>query len=458
MQLTKYIEGSLQELWAIAGPLMLASFSAMTMIFCDRWFLAYYSIDAHNAAVSAATFGWACIFGGVVLANVVEVFVAQFNGAGMRNRLAEPVWQMIWFSMASWLFYIPLFLWGGNWIYGTGIDSALERDYFCYMIIFGPFYALNGALSGFFIGQGKTRIITVLMVLANMLNVFFDWILIFGVKGWIEPMGVKGAAIATSLAIMIQCVVLGCVFLNKKYRKECGSNYCSLNLTLLWDCLRVGLPTALFMVTEILAFAVYYVLMKDMGIFYITVTGICQSMLILFLFFPEGMNKATATVVGNMIGAGRQHLVSNVMKAALKLNLLFLIVLLAAFIFCMPLIIDQFLPHADASFISEVQKPLGPCLVLIALYLFFEGIRMQFAGVLMAAGDTLFLFVTGALSVWIVMLLPVYYLVIRNGASIEVAVAIEAVYSMIVSLVYYLRVRQGKWKSYSLSNEIENRV
>lgn len=455
MMLTKYKEGSLRELWAIAFPLMLASFSGMLMLFCDRWFLAYYSTEAHNAAVGAATLGWACIFGGVVLANVVEVFVAQYNGAGMRDRIGEPVWQMIWFAVISWLFFIPLTVWGTDWIYGAGPESALERDYFRYMVFFGPFYILNGALCGFFIGQGKTRIITVLVISANLVNVFCDWLLIFGVKGWIEPMGVKGAAIATSFAMMIQCVVLGIVFLNRKYRQECGTSCCAIKLSALWDCLRIGLPTALFMVTEILAFAVYYIWMKELGAFYITVTGICQSMLILFLFFPEGMNKATATVVGNMIGSGRSHLVPKVMRAGVQLNFLFLFVLLGSFIFCMPLIIGQFLPYADVSFVSEVSEPLGPCLVLIAVYLFFEGLRMQYAGVLMAAGDTIFLFVTGALSVWIFMLLPVYIFVVRGEAPVVVAVAIEAAYSLIVSGIYFIRVRQGKWRLLSLNTSLE---
>ena len=458
MSLTKYEEGSFRELLSMSCPLMFASLSVMMMTFFDRWFLAHHSTDAHNAAVGATTLGWAFIFGGISLANVAEVFVAQYNGAKIRHRLGEPVWQMIWFSLFSLLFFIPLSVWGTEFIYGHGSSSALERDYFGCMVLFGPFYCLNGALSGFFIGQGKTRLVTILMVVANVFNVLLDWALIFGVDSWIPAMGVKGAAIATSMAVVFQCIVLGCIFFNAKNRQECGTSNFHFKGKVLWDCLRIGFPISIFMVSEVLAFAAYYALMKNMGAFHITVTGICQTILILFLFFPEGINKATAAIVGNMIGAGRSHLVNQTMKAGLFLNGMFLVALLSVFVLCMPLIIGQFLPLADPLFIVEIEGSLGTCLILVAFYLFFEGIRMQYAGVLMAAGDSIFLFLTGALSVWVVMLLPIYFFVVLQGASVEAAVSIVVLYSIILSVIYFIRVQRGKWRSLSISSTLPLRT
>ena len=96
MALTKHDEGSTRELWSLSIPLILSSFSLMLMFFVDRLLLARYSTDALNAAVHAGTFGWAFIFGGVSLCNIAEIFVAQYNGAGEKSKLGEPVWQMIW--------------------------------------------------------------------------------------------------------------------------------------------------------------------------------------------------------------------------------------------------------------------------------------------------------------------------------------------------------------------------
>jgi len=455
MALTKYSEGSLRELWTIAFPLMLSSLSVQSMIFTDRWLLAHYSTEAHNAAVTATTLGWALIYGWVVLANIAEVFVAQYNGARLYRQLAEPVWQMIWLSLVSIIFFLPLSLWGGAWLYGSGSGGDLEKDYFDQMLLFGPFYPLGAAFCAFFIGQGKTRLVTIVVILGSLLNILLDLVLIFGVEGLVPAMGVKGAAIATSAAAVIQVIVFGMVFFNKRNRENYGTFRYHLKFTILWECLKVGLPSAIFICCDILAFAIYYRMMKDLGQEYITIAGICQSMVILFYFFAEGINKATATIVGNIIGAGRSSQVSKVLVSGLKLNLIFFAFMFVLLGLGSPLIIDQFLPQADPEFIASIQGTLRTSLLLMSFYMFFEGIRLQLAGILTAAGDTVFLFAAGTLSVWVLMVLPVYAIVVRGKLPIEMANVICIAYGLIASLIYFWRIFEGKWRSIVISSELK---
>lgn len=447
MAITKHQEGSIRELWALSFPLMLSSFSVLMMIFSDRWFLAQYSTSAHNAAVAATTFGWSFIFGWMCLAGISEVFVAQYNGAGLRHKLGEPVWQMIWLAIVSWLFFIPLSYWGPALFFGEGMESALERDYFGIMLLFGPFYVFYAALCGFFIGQGKAKLITWVVVCANLFNILMDWILIFGIEGWIPSFGVKGAAIATSLATLFQGLVLAIVFLNSENRAQCGTSSWKLNVKAMMECVKVGLPTSFFIIAEILAFGCYYMMMREKGVVYITVAGICQSMLILFFFFPEGINKATTAIVGNMIGAGRSHLIPKVMKAGVILNGLFMVFVTVSFFFGVPLIIAQFLPLAEPAFIEEIQDSLQISLLLFAVFIGLEGLRMQLSGILTACGDTMFLLISGTGLVWVCMWLPVYLLIAKGTAPVETGAVICLCYCVAVCLVYIWRVNCNQRKA-----------
>lgn len=454
MGLTRHPEGSVRELWSLSFPLMLSSLSAMTMIFADRLLLAHYSIQAHNAAVVATTFGWALIFGWVVLANIAEVFVAQYNGAGMPERLGEPVWQMIWLSIGSCLFFIPIAYFGSHWFYPG--DALYERQYFSWMLLFGPFYPLHAALCGFFIGQGKTRLITCLVVIANIVNIALDQLLIFGVDGLMPSLGVEGAAIATSLATLFQTAVLAVIFFNRSNRECHGTGRWRFNLKIFGECVRIGLPNAIFFVSEILAFALYYAMMQGLGEQYITVVGICQNMWILFSFIAEGINKATATIVGNMIGAKRQQLVNGVIMSGVKLNALFFAFLALCLYTCSEFILEQFLPNAHPAFVQDVKVSLEICLLFMSGYMFFEGLRFQFAGVLTAAGDTWFLFAAGSLMAWILLVAPVYLLVVQPKAAVERAFLLCVAYSAVSSLCYLWRIYQGKWRHIVISKELSS--
>lgn len=454
MSLTKHPGGSLRELLTIAIPLMLSSLSVMTMVFADRWLLAHYSVDAHNAAVTATTTGWAFIFGWIVLANISEVFVAQYNGAGLSSRLGEPIWQMIWLSLASVVFFWPMAYWGPYLFFGSGYNAEMEREYFRTMTFFGPLFPLYASLCGFFIGQGKARVITLLVVLANVVNIGLDFILIFGVRGWLEPMGGNGAAIATSIATLFQCVILGAIFLKKYNREVHGTGRWQLQMDKLKECLKIGFPMSVCSIFQLLGFALYYAMMREMGPQYITIAGICQAVFLLTLFFSEGLNKATATIVGNMIGAGETHLVGKVIRSGLRLNFIFLVALIVGMFSLKSVIIREFLPHADPLFVESIRTSLELCLCLMAVDIFFESVRYQLAAVLTASGDIFFMLMIGTSLVWVFMILPVYYFVTLQEGPMELALCIVILYSVLGCLIYYWRISTGRWSNIVISSDV----
>lgn len=450
MSLTKYQEGSLAELWKIALPLMLSSLSVMSMIFVDRLLLAYYSPAALNATVNATTFGWSFLFGWMVMTGIAEVFVAQYNGARDFKKIGEPVWQMIWLSIGSTFFFIPFGIWGVNWVYGTGPQHFMERDYLRWMMFFGPSVPLYTALCGFFVGRGKTNLVTLLAIGANLINACLDYVFIFGIENVLEPMGVKGAAIATSGSSVFQMGILFYFFLKKENREAFGTGKYAFRWEMFCQCFKFGAPGAVFAAFEILGWAAFYAMMTWVSDRHITVAGITQSIVILLFFFAEGVSKAVSAIVGNLIGAGREYLVSNVFISGVKLQLIFFLLLIAIFSFFTDLITAQFLSKVDPKMVDSLQGSLRVCVIFTIIHLFLEGIRLLLAGILTAAGDTIFLLLGGSLSVWIFLVLPVYLFIVQAQMSVEVGSLICIFYSLIASIIYYWRYAKGRWQNVSL--------
>lgn len=450
MALTEYPPGSFRELSKIALPLMLSSLSVMTMVFVDRLLLAHYSTDALNAAANASTFAWSFIYSWMVLTSIAEVFVAQYYGAGRHSKLGEPVWQMLWLSLFSLLFFIPFGIFGADLFYGSSPEREMEKAYFRWMILFGSVFPVYSALCGFFVGQGKTRLVTTLAVAANIVNVCLDYVLIFGVEGYIQPLGVTGAVFATSIGSLLQTSVLGAVFLNKKNRELYGTNRIKLKSKALLQCVRIGLPGAVFSLIEILGWAAFYGMMTYVSSRHITVAAISQSVIILLYFFAEGISKATSIICGNLIGAKSIKHVPTMIRSGIQLHVLFFLTIVGFFTFYSHTFISLFLPTIEASQLVSLDKTLQECLFLICLYMLFEGIRLLFSGILTAAGDTVFLLIAGSCSIWILLVLPIYIFIVREQMSIETATLICVNYSFFACLLYMWRYFHGKWKDISI--------
>ena len=103
---TEIIDSSIKSILRVTIPVILSTVSISLMFLIDRFFLAGYSVDAMNAACISGNFVAMLSLFFIGITGAAGVFVGQYNGARQYNMLAVPVWQMIYFSLAS----APLFL------------------------------------------------------------------------------------------------------------------------------------------------------------------------------------------------------------------------------------------------------------------------------------------------------------------------------------------------------------
>lgn len=440
-------------------PLMISILATLLMVFVDRCFLARYSLEALNASVSSGTLAWAFLGGICTLTAMSEVFVSQYNGANEKAKIGIPVWQMIWVSVASFALFIPLSL-CGDVFFGLNPENIdLQTSYFRTLILFGPSYALIPAFSGFYIGRGKTKLLIGLAFAANILNAVLDWAFIFGIPGIVPEMGIFGAAVATGIGASSQSLILAILFFRKKNREKYGTMNWRFNLDVCKKCLRVGVPPALYIFLEIVGWAFFYMMMTSMGKEYITISGICQSLIILLSFYYEGLSRGVVAVAGNFIGAKRYEYINKVIKSGIFLQMVFAIGV-TFFIGYFPDLILQFfggneiLQEAPVSASLVVMSPaLKSCLLLSAAYMLFEGLRWIYSGVLTAAGDTFFILVMGAISVWVFLLLPLYFIVVKGQLPVEAAWILTAAFSFLLCLFFWMRYRTDKWREINLLEE-----
>jgi MATE family, multidrug efflux pump len=438
--LEKPIQGvSVGSLWRVAFPIMIATASIGLMVFADRLILAHYSIDAMNAMVGASTLMMVFIVGFMAITGITEVFVGQYHGANRDHEVGPVVWQMLWFSLASALIFIPAAIYLPPYAM-TPTYYDMATTYFRWLMAGGIIFPLYVALASFYVGRGKVKLVLSITLAANLLNVILDIALIFGIQNLIPALGIAGSAMATIIAQSAAIIVLWIVFLTKSNRTKFHSHHYRFDWLTFYQSFRIGLPAAIGNIVELSAWAILVYLMTVVGKSYITVFAICQSIIILFQFYAIGINKGVIAIVANLIGSGQINLVKRLILSCFKLNAGFALVL-ALPLFIFPEILEKLF------MIQDHTEDLRQALFWLWVFLIFDAMMWSISGILTAAGDTKFVMLMSAFSSWVFSVLPIYIFVFYFQGSIYNALALFSLYGLLNFLCFYLRYHSGKWKT-----------
>lgn len=450
-RLTRYRPASMAELITLAGPLMLTIMSGTVMLFVSRLIIAQYSIAAMNAMTALTSFIAVFQFAPIALTSISEVFVGQFNGAGRYTDIGKPVWQMIRVSLFLALIYVPMGLWGWRSIPDCFIEEGAL--YFKVMMSFAFLMPLIGALSGFYAGRGQVKILTVTALGANILNGMITYILVLGVKDFIQPMGTLGAAIGFVASQLLIVVILFGVFMRKKYRKSLGTNRFEFNKELFWDCLKIGLPHAGSHTVEFAGWSFLLVKVSLTGSIHATVLSVCQNFFILFSFLNEGLQKAMIAVVSNLIGGKQTYLVKKSWKSTLKV-FSFIILFLAFPLLVYPDVLLGLFISNNSQLYADVFPDVVLSFYALWVYFIFDVMTWSLGGILTAAGDTKFMMKVNVLTMIFVAILPIYWVCIYHTNPPYLFWTVSVAYAFTNFSLFYWRYRRNIWQKISIAENL----
>lgn len=441
----KVIDSSLKSIANISFPLILSALSANLLYLIDRMILAYYSIDSMNAAAMSGNFVAIFSFIFSSIAGISEVYVGQNNGKRCYSDLAIPVWQMIYFSLIGFVVLFPFGYFAEyiNLLPGYCLKEGL--DYQKPLIYLAALPAIKVALASFFIGQGKTKVITYAVLLGAVSDIVLDILFIFGYKNIIPEMGCKGAAIATILAEVVEILILGVVFFNKnnRLRYQTASNT-SFNKEIFKGCLKLGYPMSIGRIFELLAWYLVYVAISHVSKDLAIIQGICVSVYVFFAFICDGISKSAATVSANLIGQKDLNSIRKSFKIFLQLIfVLGLIITIPLAIFPESLLFFLNMIHED---ISSLYPAIKVIFKLLTINITLEATCSLIWGILMSGGDTKYPMVVNLCSLWGCVVFPVcalYFFDILNSTIL--IYWLTMIWCVITLILFYKRYQSLKW-------------
>ncbi len=446
-RLTKHPPASIREVVYLSSSFIVVLLSTSLMGLCDRLILARYSLEAVEASISALyliqLFQIPCI----IIASTAQIFVGHHKGTGELSAIGPTIWQMIWFALFSMLLIGPLSpLVCESFFENTSIQGS-GTEYFSCLIIFNFLFPLSVALASFYLGRGQTRRVLLTSLLCHGLHILLDFPLIFGVSGWFQPLGVRGAAISAVMSQFIFCLILFRDFFKPAHRHLYATDHYALQFPLLWKCLKIGLPRAASKLVILLAWTTVTHLILHKEGDYLAVLAFGGTLNLFYTCFNEGLSQALTTIGAYLVGA-RNFLIWKLARSSL------VVLSTTSAALSIPLL---FFPEIAISlFFKQEPSPLLHTELTLSCYwlwLLFttHGLNLIGLGLLNAYGDTLFQMIFSTSLAWIASFFPVYYFIGKNSAAPHNLWLIHALGCLTYAGVYLLRLRQEKWvQSYPL--------
>jgi len=254
-----------------------------------------------------------------------NVLVAQNYGAKKIIKTKEIIWQSLYLAI---LISIGFFIFGLFFSYSVFYpfngDPALKKlagDYLFWIITPSIVFVAPFVLGAAFRGIGDTKTPFYITLVANGLNIFLDYVLIFGKLGF-SNWGVKGAAIATSISRLVALIIYLFLLFYKKRKFHLTNFFPKLDFNIIKNLIKIGLPASL----ERFMFSFGNLFFGDVVLSIGTEAFAAHrvSINIESLSFNTGFGftNATQTLVGQSIGENDEKLAKRYTYTSLKITLL----------------------------------------------------------------------------------------------------------------------------------------
>lgn len=306
--------------------------------------------------------------------------------------------------------------------------------------------ALTSTITASLRAVGDSKTCMIYNLIANLVNVCFNWLLIYGNLGF-PALGVAGASLATVLGQLVAFIMAVTVLLR-------GNGFLKLELKkgfrpdrrVLENMLGIGFPA---MVEQLLMRAGMIIFAKTVATLGTTAYAthqVCMNIQALSFMTGQAFAVSATTLMGQSLGKRRTDMAQAYCSRTRTVGFTFSLVLAAVFVFFGGTIVGLY--NSD----PEIIRMGGRIMLIVAFLQPFQSSQFIIAGGLRGAGDTR----TTAIITFITVLLvrPITAIVLVSlGMGLYGAWFAMAADQVLRSALVLARYQSGKWKNIKLKNE-----
>ncbi len=392
-----------------------------------------------------------CLFGAV---SGVGIFGAQYYGKGdnegLRNSLRFKLILCLFITLIGTGIFLLLgdglitsFLKGEANTVDPEISFKNAKNYLFVILIGLIPFALTQSYSSTLRETGETVLPMKAGIIAVLVNLSFNYILIFGVKPLnIPALGAVGAATATVLSRFVEAAIV-IIWTHthtskNPYAVGLFKNF-KMPFSLAFDMFKKALPLTLNETLWASGVAILNQSYSTRGVDVVAANNINQTFWNLFAVIFLAMGNVIGIIIGNMLGAGRMKEVMDTDRKLIVFSLLISIVMCIIYASLSPVI--PLLYNTS----NEVRHIASGLIVIGALMMPFDSLAHSSYFTLRSGGKSMITFIFDCGFMWFVSV-PLAFCLSRftNIGIIGLYAAVQSVYLLKGFIGIYL-VSKGSW-------------
>ena len=239
------------------------------------------------------------------LSTGVQATAARWLGAGRRHEIAVPLNGGLLLVL---VLGIPLSVWlifaAPSFFPLLSQDAAVASqgtDYLQARLVGLTAMGTNFVFRGYWNAVNLSAIYMRTIILMNVINIFLNWVLIFGNLG-APALGVLGAGIGTTAALSIGSLA----YLLTAYRRARDGGFLVRrpDRATLWTLIRLSVPAGIQHIFFALGMTLFFWILGTIGTAELAAGHVLSNLLLFWMLLTNGFGLAAASLVGQALGAG----------------------------------------------------------------------------------------------------------------------------------------------------------
>ena len=432
-----------QQILSIALPITLAILIPQVNMLTNSIFLGNLSTEALGNAGITGVFYLIFAVAGHGLNNGMQSVFSKYAGSGDTGAFKTILNQGMRISLQFAVVGILLTWFIAPYIMQrvTAPESYPQEMSFLKIRILGlPFLYLFQMGNAFLVSSLNSRYLMIGFIAEALLNIFLDYLLIFGNWGF-PKMGFNGAAVASVIAEAIGFVVVFIVLyktgLQKQYSLLKEYTYDKIKTR---EIIKVATPLTLQFVISVGTWLMFFILIEERGSAAKAISNTMRNVFGLVGVFVWAFAGTCNTMVSNLMGQKREDLV------ILAINKIMLLSVGCCAVMC--LIVNIF-PYTFFGLFGQSKEFVDQgiaVLRIVSVGLIFMSIANIWLNGVTGTGKTtvnlaieIFAIIVYTMHTWIFMKI--------NYISLSVAWSNELMYWSTIFLGSFLFLKSGRWKS-----------